>query len=187
MNEDIDRQLQERLEALPRSIEPQRDLWPAIQARIETGKIERGKVVTGPFESGRPRRPWLHRHGLLAAAASLLVVVSSATTAWWLSTDSTPSAVSAAATAPAGWSEFIDAERAYQTVTDDLLLTLETRRERLAPETVRVVEENLRLIDQAIREARAALERDPANAGLATKVTDIYRRRVDFLKQINRL
>lgn len=182
MNEDIDRQLQERLEALPRSIEPQRDLWPAIQARIETGK-----VVAGRFESPRPQRAWLHRYGLLAAAASLLVVVSSATTAWWLRGDRAPAPEAAATVAPAGWSEFIDAERAYQTVTDDLLLALQTRRDSLAPETVRVVEENLRLIDQAIREARAALERDPANAGLATKVTDIYRRRVDFLRQISRL
>ena len=85
------------------------------------------------------------------------------------------------------WQEFETAESAYQKVTDDLLRSLDTRRDQLAPETVQIVEDNLSLIDEAINEARAALERDPSNAALATRLTDIYRRRVGFLQEMSRL
>jgi hypothetical protein len=85
------------------------------------------------------------------------------------------------------WEEFETAEAEYQRVTDELLQALEQRRDRLTPETIETVETNLRLIDEAITEARAALERDPSNAALATRLTDIYRRRVGFLQQMNRL
>ena len=184
MKQDQDRELMGRLKQLPRSIEPPRDLWPGIHQRIDAGKL-----VTADFESRRRGASLVWRRGLLAAAASLLVVVSSMTTAWWMRSSSTlPSAaLEAGAAVPAGWAEFAAAEGEYQRVTDELLASLEERRDRLSPETVRIVEDNLRLIDAAIKEAREALERDPADAGLATTVTDIYRRRVDFLRQINRL
>lgn len=185
MNDETrDRELQERLLELPRSIEPSRDLWPSVRARIESRK-----VVDADFATRRPRS-WVYRHGLLAAAATLLVVVTAATTAWWMRSAPMPGGLAPSAdiaVVPAGWSEFTAAEDAYQRVTDELLAKLAERRDQLSPETVQIVESNLDLIEHAIQQARAALERDPGNAGLATKVTDIYRRRVDFLRQLNRL
>ena len=46
---------------------------------------------------------------------------------------------------------------------EDLELLLAEARDDLDPETVRVIEENLRIIDDAIAASRQALERDPAN------------------------
>lgn len=172
------------LDALPRSIDPPRDLWAGIQSRIESPR-----VVKGTFGAGERSGGW-RRWGLLAAAAMLLVVTSSGLTAWLM--QSAPTAPAPQRTDPAvamgvAWQEFEAAETEYQRITAELLQTLDERRDRLTPETIETVEANLRLIDEAITEARAALERDPSNAALATRLTDIYRRRVGFLQQMNRL
>ncbi|NIV50338.1 MAG: hypothetical protein GWN53_00345, partial [Gammaproteobacteria bacterium] len=85
------------------------------------------------------------------------------------------------------WEGFVAAEQEYQRVTDELLGALEAQRDELAPETVEIVERNLALIDSAITEARAALEKDPANSRLVHKLTDMYRTRVTFLERMSQL
>lgn len=175
------RELRSRIEALPRSIEPGTDLWNGIRSRIDEPK-----VVRPEFGGGGGWRRW----GLVAAAAMLLVVTSSGLTAWFMGAGTQapdPATPTAAAAMSVAWQEFETAEAEYQRVTDELLQTLEQRRDRLTPETIETVETNLRLIEEAINEARTALERDPSNAALATRLTDIYRRRVGFLQQMNRL
>lgn len=180
-----------RIAALPRSVPPRRDLWDGVAARIEERKL-----VRGPFPASEATPFWM-RPRLLAAAAAVLIIASSGLTALFLGRGST--APGPAAAAPAGlaaqsnvaatvaWQEFTAAEEQYRRVTSDLLGALEARRHELAPETVRVVEENLEIIDGAIREARDALQRDPANAGLANKLTGIYRKKADFLRAMSRL
>ena len=54
---------------------------------------------------------------------------------------------------------------------------------QLDPETVRVVEENLQVIDDAIAEARAALARDPANGYLFRHLDQTLTRKVDLLRR----
>jgi hypothetical protein len=183
------RDLLARAGALPRSIEPPTDLWDGIRGRIEAPRAEDKKLISVDF-SARSTAPAWRRWGLVAVAAMLLVLISSGMTAWIVR--STPTAPDPAAPAGSGamsiaWQEFETAESEYQKVTDDLLQSLDTRRNQLAPETVQIVEDNLRLIDEAITGARAALERDPSNAALATRLTDIYRRRVGFLQEMSRL
>jgi len=70
------RRLTEAAVALPRSIEPTRDAWPAIRGRIEAGRV---RAIASPAPPARPASPW--RAGRLAAAAVLLVVASSGLTA----------------------------------------------------------------------------------------------------------
>ena len=53
----------------------------------------------------------------------------------------------------------------------------------LDPETVRLLEENLAIIDQAIEESRAALAQDPGSGLLRRILTDTMRRKMDFLRQ----
>jgi len=179
---DEDRELRERIESLPRSIEPPHDLWPTIRERIAAPKVVRP-------DFGHGRGHW-RRWGTLAAAAMALVIFSSGLTAWILRSapaDPAPATAAGQGAVTVAWEQFQAAETEYQKVTDELLRTLDARRNQLAPETVEIVETNLRLIDEAITEARAALERDPSNAALATQLTDIYRRRVGFLQQMSRL
>lgn len=170
------RELLERVASLPRSIEPAHDLWPGILDGITRQRVAR------PDFGGRSLRSWAP---LLAAAALLLVIASSGLTMLFL--NRAPDAPAAEGIRTVAWREFQAAEREYERVTDELLAVLDTRRNELSPETIEIVETNLELIDQAIRESRAALERDPSNAGLAATLSDIYRKRVDFLRAITRL
>lgn len=69
----------------------------------------------------------------------------------------------------------------------ELSAALQARRTRLAPETVRVIEENLRTIDRAIQEAQAALAADPGNQRPAHTILAMYMRKIDLLQQAVRL
>ena len=90
-------------------------------------------------------------------------------------------------TAPASLGSYADAESEYARAADDLLAALNRRREQLSPETMAVVEENLRIIDRAIREVRTALEEDPGNAGNGHQFTSLYARKVALLQRAVRL
>jgi hypothetical protein len=59
---------------------------------------------------------------------------------------------------------------------------LHERRAQLDPETVRVIEESLRVIDQAIEQSRAALAKDPASAFLRTRLDSSLEKKVDLLR-----
>jgi hypothetical protein len=64
-----------------------------------------------------------------------------------------------------------------------LELALERGRTRLDPNTVRVLEKNLAVIDRAIRESQEALSLDPGNAYLEEHLERAYRGKVDYLRE----
>jgi anti-sigma factor RsiW len=92
----------------------------------------------------------------------------------------TPNTAEAPATALVA---FRPAERDYQRAIRDLQRVLETRRSQLAPETVETLERNLTIIDAAIAESRAALERDPNSRELTRMLTATYDAKVKMLRQ----
>jgi hypothetical protein len=165
--------------ALPRGIAPPRDLWDGIESRLET-RAPAAEVIA--LHTWRRQPPaWL-----LAAAAVLLVVASSFATLEItgrlqpaeqapVATGSPPPMTAFAAFAPS--------EREYTRAIEDLHLLLDTRRETLAPETVAVLEENLRIIDDAIRQTRAALEADPNSRELAQILSSAYDTKLDVLER----
>jgi hypothetical protein len=165
-------------EALPRGLTPPRDLWPEIRERLEP----RARV---------PLRGWGGRGSQLAAAAAVLIAVAGS---WFLRG---PAGTAAPGAGPTGQATLVaqapqglplrDVEREYARATAELMVALDARREELSPETVAVVEENLRSIDVALAQIRAALERDPSNPGLARMLTSTHRRKVDVLQQVVRL
>ncbi|MGH9175199.1 MAG: hypothetical protein ACRD1H_12620, partial [Vicinamibacterales bacterium] len=57
------------------------------------------------------------------------------------------------------------------------------QRDALDPRTVVVIERNLAVIDEAIRQARAALDADPANTFLNSHLADARRRKLDLLRR----
>ena len=67
----------------------------------------------------------------------------------------------------------------------DLQEALARNESRLDTATVRVVRENLALIDRAIAQARTALNADPANAYLNLHLADTMRRKLELLRRIN--
>ncbi len=76
---------------------------------------------------------------------------------------------------------FADAQ--YDAAVADLERVLREESERLDPQTVMVIERNLRAIDEAIHEARAALDADPANTYLNSHLADARRRKLELLRR----
>ena len=140
---------------LPRTIEPPRDLWVGIAARL-------GRRATGNVQ----RAFWA---GALAAAAVFAIVVG-------ISHLSRPEG--------RGWAA-VQAD--YEQSAAALAATLATQRGHLRPATVALVERNLQIIDAAIRESRAALERDPGNAELRELFAAAYRQKVELLRWATRV
>jgi anti-sigma factor RsiW len=75
----------------------------------------------------------------------------------------------------------------YDAAIAELEEVLDTRRSKLNPETVRIVEANLAVVDKAIADARSALAADPASRYLNTHLANTMRRKVDLLRRVNSL
>ena len=177
------RALLEQAAALPKQLQPSRDLWPDIATRIP----ERQRVV--PIRRWRPAL-W---NPALAAAAVLLIALSSAVTAFLMrgsqgpvEVTESPGVVLQPAVMGTGSLAIGEAEQEYERAAQALLASLEARRDSLAPETVRVVERNLKAIDAALREVHQALEQDPGNPGLVRMLASTHRKRIKILQTVVR-
>ena len=74
------------------------------------------------------------------------------------------------------------AEAVYDEEIAQLQETLERRRAELDPATTVVLENNLRIIDRAIRDSRAALERDPASGFLTDQLTMALQKKLQLMR-----
>jgi hypothetical protein len=181
--------LDEALSQLPRSIEPGRDLWPGIAARLEQG-------VSAP----RSR----HRWTWAAAAAVLLVIGSSLITATLLRQDPQPVADSrpAAADEPTIVPEVIPATAgdfnagfgpghrvgpAYLANRRVLARELEERLARLPPEGREQLAKNIAELRRASAEINAALELHPGDPLLEELLFNIYQDEISVLANVDRL
>jgi anti-sigma factor RsiW len=159
---------------------PQRDLWPGIATRIGATPI-----------ASRPiRRRWSFSLPQLAAAAVVLMTFSGGAAAWLMQSSRSTSGTPAIATVdtPPATPVAINASRtaqdsSYAAAVADLEHVLAGGRGQLDTATVRVIEQNLAVIDQAIAQARRALAADPANLYLNTHLAETMRRKLDLLRQ----
>jgi anti-sigma-K factor RskA len=142
--------------ALPKRIEPGRDLWATIEARL------------GQRAWWRERPFWA---GALAAAALLVIALGLYRLL--------PSFTAHYRPVGEGWA-VVQAD--YDAAARELSGILAAERERLRPETVVLVERNLAIIDAALADARTALERDPANPELRRLLAAAYRQKVELLR-----
>jgi hypothetical protein len=159
------RALVQRVGQLPTDIQPERDLRPQSWAATERKTL------------------WSWRYPL-AAAAVLLIAVTSLLTV--LVMRGGGASVRMVETDPPASVDLVNLERRYTTEVNDLQRALDQNRDRLAPETVRIMEDNLRIIDAAIQEARNALANDPQSAMLGELLRSAYQRKLDLLKQAAR-
>lgn len=121
-------------------------------------------------------RPARRRVFPAVAAALVLMAASSAATVL-IMRDDEPDAVSEL---PAIEADYIEQAAALATVLD-------SERARLAPATVETLERNLRIIDGAIAESRAALEADPGDPDLRLLLRASHEQKVALLEQATRL
>ena len=155
---------------------PRRDLWPGIARRIGAT----------PAASPRIGRRWSFSLPQLAAAAIVLTTLSGS--AVWLlqSTAQFPRGPVATMATPAvtpAINASTSASASYAAAVADLERVLASGRGQLDTTTVRVIEQNLAAIDQAIAQAQRALLADPANLYLNTHLAETMRRKLDLLRQ----
>ncbi|MEX2307511.1 MAG: zf-HC2 domain-containing protein [Pirellulales bacterium] len=171
------------VDGLATSIEPQRDLWPAISARL---------CGAGASHSERERRrirlAWIV---LSAAAASILVALgvielsnrpaSTSGPAQNIIVDGSPALDDSLRL------EVAKAEQAYVDAAGDFLAHLKSPEAALPPDTRIVLEGNLVIADRAISEIKSAWERQPSEFALARKLLAAHERRVELLQQVAHL
>jgi hypothetical protein len=80
-----------------------------------------------------------------------------------------------------------EAEAELVKARNELLVALDARRGTVSPETLRVVDDNLELIDGAIERISAALADDPWNPRLANRLARAYRTQIELLQRANAL
>jgi anti-sigma factor RsiW len=177
---------------------PVTDLWPAVLRQITHAQADAGaRGVVRDFAapdlaSARSSRQFVFTLPQLALAASLLIAVSAGVA--YLAAgralsqpagQETPIQAFAEPVMPASAdvarANFADAQ--YDEAVADLEKILADLRDELNPQTVMVIERNLASIDQAIREARAALDADPANTFLNSHLADARRKKLDLLRR----
>lgn len=190
---DLDR-LTDAAAALP-VLSPSRDLWAGIEARIAA------PVVALPVRAPRPR--W----HLGAIAAGLVAVTSLAT--WQVARRTAPVSPTVAAApavtldtatpvvqpatpapapvvTPVTASPEVTRPSARVTYADEIarLQTLVAARANdLDPATVAIIQSSIATIDQAIVEAKAALDRDPASRFLESQLNKSLERKLGLLRK----
>ena len=180
-----------RAASLP-TLQPSRDLWAGIEARIQS--MPQDATPVRPITSRWMSQRW---YGAPLARAAVLVIATASATLFasrhWstnsarhgspstpVTTAVTNTGVSTVSNAPAArTSEFI-----YDQQISAMRQILDSRRNRLDPKTVAVIEKNLRVIDTAIAESRAALARDPANRFLAGQLNASLNTKLELLRTV---
>ena len=153
---------------------PAVDPWPQVEWRMQGRRARRGISLSWPQ----------------ALAASVALVAVSSGVMWIAMRDRVPAAPVVAEAldtgpevgeaVPVTMPDFADA--AYESAVRDLRESLDAGRNRLDPQTIQVLEKNLAAIDQAIDQARKALEADPANVSLSSYLASVRRRKLDLLR-----
>jgi hypothetical protein len=169
---------------------PSRDLWAGIAARMESTQSRGSSTPTTSLTT-----KVAFTLPQLAMAATLLIAVASGLT-WMIARP--PQAPEQAQPVIQAYGVVEDqaggqivqanfADEQFNTAVSDLERILREERDRLDPRTVLVIERNLRAIDAAIREARMALDDDPANPYLNSHLADARRRKLELLRHATTL
>ncbi len=164
---------------------PHQDLWPGIAARIG---------VTMPPQKLVPkklvrRRVSLSVPQLLAAGIAMVSLVG---TAGWVGTQLSRGVVDPqvfAAETPDEVATLVSVSvgTRYDEAVAELMATLEREREWLNPSTIRVVEQNLLIIDVAIARARAALQQDPESEYVRHHLERTVRQKLGLLRRVTEM
>ncbi len=157
-------------------IEPPPETWARIAAGVDRAKSAR-LVPTSP------RRFSL---GQLAAAAAVVAVVS-ASSVWLVLRPAAPASPAGAEPAASVVSATAPEDEAWDVAVRELEAVVATGGSGLDTATVRILEENLRIIDAAIADARAAIAADPSNAFLGGRVKVHMQRKLVLLRQAARV
>ncbi|HEX5418811.1 MAG TPA: hypothetical protein VFY39_02315 [Gammaproteobacteria bacterium] len=167
---DRDDPLRAALDALPSEIEPPRDLWPGIAARI------------APPKRGSAYRRWSIAAAMLIALAAAIgtALRGSAPTMLRGRAPAEPFAASGPLTQTGAASPYFAARARFAeaAVRDSTGLT---------PETRTVLLQNLRIIETAMSNIQQALEKEPGNLQLRRLLFQLYQDEAAVLNAAQRV
>ncbi len=174
-------------QALPHEIQPDRDLWPAVERRLEARPQPIGwwrrlsQIFSTSGALGQPAPLAVALAGVLALALAVWVWQEAPTTVPEPTAGAVPSSAASLRTS----AELARFEDGMLLAHQDLLAAVELQTEHMSPETVAAIEENMRIIDQAIGQIRTALEDDPLNPKLNMLLAAQYQHEVELLKRLS--
>lgn len=148
--------LHEHLEALPRALPPERDLWPGVHARL----------------GARPRPRW----PALAVAASLMIALGATLFAWQAHQDRARQAARVDALLAEIQAPYQPARTAHQARWAAL-------RDGLDADTVAVIEHNVAIIEAATAALAEAVARAPDSAAARELLHRTLRREQALYRQ----
>lgn len=168
--------LREQLDRLPRELPPERDLWPDVARGIEASRRRARTLRTVTMLSG------------LAAAATFALVMGLRGRHVPVTLAQAPSvsipAPTPVLTAPP---PPLPEEDEYQTAERALDAELQARRQSLRPAEVAVLDDNLRIVDEAIETSRAAVREHPDDAELRAELDRVWEDKLDVMRRVTEL
>lgn len=160
---------------------PDRELWDGVSNRI-------GGVRVAQF-AARQKRRFSFTLPQIAAAGIALMLTSGGLV--YLLRPEPPAITANSAPGEPNVADLIMpvalVDPNYDGAVADLERRLEDGRDRLDPQTVRVLEQNLDAIDRAIDECLRALEADPANSYLNNHLVSARQRKLALLRSASAL
>lgn len=184
------RALLEDARRLSAPIEPERDLWAGIQARMRARANEIRFPAPRRAEPSRRAAAW--PPALRAAAALALLLTGGAAGVLIARAAQTP-ATGVAPSAGGGEAVLVaddgipdlraQVADGYASPIAELAAELDRRRADLPPEAVAEIERNLAIVDRAIEAARAAFDESPGDPVLPQMLQRAYGRKVELLER----
>lgn len=184
-------ELSRRLAELPASLEPARDLWPEVAARLEPRDrkvvpLTAWRRVRRIASQAASRPMWGQ-----ALAAGVGLVVGALLTYLALSgadagpgVEGDPSTGTGDGRLVASAQAIDEAEVQFLRAKEELWLAVFARRDELSPEAWEMVQQNLRILDGAVEDLRSALGEDPENPELHQRILANQRRSLDLLQEV---
>lgn len=181
--------IQSRARNLPDQ-HPSRDLWPEISRALGSDGAREAEVIhlhPGIEADAHRRRPPTLRISYLQAAAAALVVALFSGLAGSYFAGSRSDMPAFPPSDRSHWAALAGQTNPELRGASEEIAQLEAvlaqQRSELDPMTVRLLEENLEIIDQAIRESLRALEGDPGNEFLERHLAQAVETKATYLRE----
>ena len=180
-----------RAAALP-LLQPSRDLWAGIAPRLEAPVIALADRRPDARTPAVQRRSWPARY-----AATAALMVATAGTTWYVAmsmmpTGRTPTVIVDRSPAIRGGhsvrpvtsdAAFADVDGPWEREVTELQRIVRERRGDVDPSTLRTLEQNLAVINEAIAQSRAALRKDPSSF-LAERLNSARDKKLHLLRTV---
>jgi anti-sigma factor RsiW len=165
--------------------EPGPNAWSQISAAI-------GDTPSGVVKLERRRKPQRPTISLRQAFAAAVALAVAGAGGWWLARATAPNrmaqVIDMSGPTDVGVSVVatIEVAQTYGPAIADLERVVQQERDALDSTTVRVLQEQLVIIDRALAEARAALAQDPASDFLADHYAAMMKKKLSVLRAATR-